>query len=251
MAAIWALSLSGCSGKRDPILTEWKAIAPQLAPIELEGEELIDISDLVAIERSDSSLPALGGGMVVGDRIIAIGVDGNRKANGSAPVSLTDSWHIGSITKSITSTLTAALIEEGLLSWETTVTEVFSEETVHTDWQNVRTLDLARHLGGASEPNLAALLKGRASEQPADQERRDWLFQDVLTEAPRNRDYHYSNGNYILLGAMLEELSGRPWQELVREYIYEPLGLESAGFGPPQGDQPLQERIIRLSLDNI
>ena len=36
----------------------------------------------------------------------------------------------------------------------------------------------------------------------------------------------------MTVGAMIEAVTGEPWESLVRERIYEPLGLESAGFGP-------------------
>jgi CubicO group peptidase (beta-lactamase class C family) len=214
-------------------------VAPRLEMVEVDGLEVVDISELLAIERSTSNLPALAGGLIIGDRIVALGADGLRRASSDDPVGLNDKWHVGSITKSMTATLAAILIEEGLLSWESTVAEVFSEEAVAEGWEDVTALDLARHLGGAPEPNLMALLKARTSVLPPSEERLNWVLETALSEAPRRRDFRYSNGNYIVLGAMLEKVSGRPWQEMMREEIFDSLGLYSAGFGPPLGsDQP-------------
>jgi len=227
-----------CIPKPDPVIAEWGSVVPELRSTELNGETLVDISDLLDIERSNSNLPALGGGLVIGDRVVAMGVSGTRKATGTEEVTLEDKWHIGSITKSITATLTASLIEDGILTWDTTVTDVVQESEIDPGWTDVRAIDLVRHLGGTPEPNMAAIFKGRMSEQPAEAERRDWIFRDVLLESPRNRKFHYTNGNYILLGAMLEELTQTPWQTLTRERIFEPLGLSSAGFGAPKDDQP-------------
>lgn len=231
-------ALLSCKTAKDPILAEWTTIAPELQPTELGGEVVLDISDLVAIERANSNLPALGGGIIVGDQILAMGVSGTRRATGDTPVTLDDQWHIGSITKSVTATLTAILIEEGVLSWDTVVTDVFQDETLHEDWSTVSTLDLVRHRAGVSEPNLAALIRGRATDQSPDLERVDWLFRDIFPNPPRSKEFHYSNGNYILLGAMLEQLTDTPWQNLVRTHIFEPLHLSGSGFGAPQGEQP-------------
>jgi len=201
----------------------------------VDGLEVTDISALLAIERANSNLPALAGGLVIGDRIVALGVDGARRNGSEDSVDLADKWHLGSVTKSMTSTLAAILIEKGLLTWETTVAEVFSEEDIAPEWAEVQVIDLARHLGGAPEPNLVAILRGRTTKLPPEEERRNWVMETVLSEAPVLRDFRYTNGNYILLGAVLEALSGRPWQTMMREEIFEPLGLKSAGFGPPQG----------------
>src|SRR6202012_2114425 len=52
----------------------------------------------------------------------------------------------------------------------------------------------------------------------------------------------YSNQNYALVGAMLEKITGRPWEDLVTEKLFKPLHMDSAGFGAPgtlgKVDQP-------------
>src|SRR5262249_216549 len=54
--------------------------------------------------------------------------------------------------------------------------------------------------------------------------------------------FHYSNAGYIIAGAMLERVTGQTWEELMRQRLFSPLGMTSAGFGPPsapsQTDQP-------------
>ncbi len=44
--------------------------------------------------------------------------------------------------------------------------------------------------------------------------------------------FHYSNLGYIIVGAMIEQVSGKPWDNLITTRIFEPLGLKSAGLGP-------------------
>ena len=53
---------------------------------------------------------------------------------------------------------------------------------------------------------------------------------------PAGAGYQYSNLDYILLGSILEQLdekTGRAWEDIVRDEIFTPLKLTSAGFGPP------------------
>ena len=45
--------------------------------------------------------------------------------------------------------------------------------------------------------------------------------------------FTYSNFGYILAGVIIEEKFDKPWEEVMTEEIFEPLGMTSAGFGPP------------------
>ena len=59
---------------------------------------------------------------------------------------------------------------------------------------------------------------------------------DVLGDPPRTRpgnSANYSNADHVLAAAMLEARTGRSWSRLMEEELFEPLGLRSAGFGPP------------------
>ena len=48
---------------------------------------------------------------------------------------------------------------------------------------------------------------------------------------PPDTKYWYSNVGYILAGAVLEQLTGRAWEELMRERLFQPLGITTGGFG--------------------
>ena len=45
--------------------------------------------------------------------------------------------------------------------------------------------------------------------------------------------YLYSNAGYIMAGAMMERVTGKAWEELIKARLFDPLGMSSAGFGPP------------------
>ena len=61
-------------------------------------------------------------------------------------------------------------------------------------------------------------------------------------EAPPGTKFIYSNQGYAIAGAMMERVTGKAWEELMRTMLFEPLGMKSAGFGAPatpgQIDQP-------------
>src|ERR1035441_3206399 len=78
--------------------------------------------------RKKHDLPALAVVVVKDGRICDRAAVGIRKVGKSAPVTMNDVFHIGSCTKSMTATLTAMLIDEGKLRWDSTIAELFRSE---------------------------------------------------------------------------------------------------------------------------
>ena len=52
----------------------------------------------------------------------------------------------------------------------------------------------------------------------------------------------YSNSSYMIAGAVLEKVTGKPWRELIKTELFDKLGMTSCGFGAPGSkavvDQP-------------
>jgi CubicO group peptidase (beta-lactamase class C family) len=59
----------------------------------------------------------------------------------------------------------------------------------------------------------------------------------------KEEHFEYSNSGYVIAGVMLEAKLGAPWEALIAEHVFAPLGMASAGFGAPGRagayDQPL------------
>jgi CubicO group peptidase (beta-lactamase class C family) len=67
------------------------------------------------------------------------------------------------------------------------------------------------------------------------------MMQGELKSEP-GRKFLYSNAGYALAGLMAEQVTGEAWEKLMRERLFGPLGMASAGFGAPgtpgKVDQP-------------
>ena len=61
-------------------------------------------------------------------------------------------------------------------------------------------------------------------------------------EATPGTKFIYSNAGFAIAGHMAEKVTGKSWEDLTREKIFGPLGMTTAGFGPPgsrtKNDQP-------------
>ena len=70
---------------------------------------------------------------------------------------------------------------------------------------------------------------------PAEQARQ-LLTEGVVTrppEAPPGTKFIYSNAGFAIAGHMAERAMHKPWEDLLRERLFKPLGMTSAGFGAP------------------
>ncbi|OIK05797.1 serine hydrolase domain-containing protein [Streptomyces monashensis] len=177
----------------------------------------------IAVAQAEGRAPSLVAAVVRGGRTVWHGA--RTSVDGHAPDE-TVQYRIGSITKTFTAVLVMRLRDEGLLDLGD---------------------PLEKHLPGTGvgEATIAELLAhsaGLAAESPA-----PWWertpgslrpeLSDVLGEQPLlhpvGRRHHYSNPGYTLLGALVEELRGAPWEEVLRGEILEPLGLHRTS-GQPQ-----------------
>ena len=207
------------------------------------------MSPLLEPIRAAAGIPGLAAVVLRGDQIVAQGAVGVRAAGSPQAVTIEDRFHLGSDTKAMTATLLARLVEEGKLKWDTTVGEVFTGRVDPIDpaWRGVTLDQLLTHRAGAPANLDADGLWGRLWQRkgtPAEQ--RLELVRGVLARPPIHAPgtaYTYSNAGYAIAGAMAEAVTGRAWEELMTEKLFQPLGLTTAGFGAPgtpgQLDQPL------------
>ncbi len=207
-----------------------------------------DVAEILLPIWEQYGVPAIGGAIVTLEGLESIGAVGMRSLEGDLDVTSEDLWHLGSCTKAITATLVARLVERGTLGWDTTVAGAFPElgESVHEEWRQVPIRLLLQNRGGAPgdiDPKLWLEL-WRSAMSPREQ--RLALVRGILAVppayAPDSKNV-YSNAGFALAGAMIESISGTPWEDLLRREVFDPLRMSAVGFGAPGApgelDQPL------------
>ncbi|MEU6573137.1 serine hydrolase domain-containing protein [Streptomyces sp. NPDC046805] len=201
----------------------------------------------IAVAQAEGRVPSLVAAVVRGGRTVWHGA--RTSVDGSAPDENVQ-YRIGSITKTFTAVLVLRLRDEGVLDLDDPL-EKYLPGT------------------GAGEATIAELLahtSGLAAESPA-----PWWertpgslrpeLSDVLGESPllhpAGRRHHYSNPGYTLLGALVEELRGAPWEEVLRREVLEPLGLHRTSAQPqaPHADgwavHPWADALLPEPLEDL
>ena len=221
------------------------AVVAGLSSLQGEGMSTYDLRALLESVRAEYKLPAMAAAIVMGERVFASDAVGVRKLGSDVPVKVTDKFHIGSCTKSFTATLAAMLVEDGKLRWDTKIIDVFPTVPVNAALQGVTIDQLLAHRSGIrGDLNDADMDRYvHTAMKPMDQ--RSEVMAKLLPEAPENTPgstFSYSNLGVTVAGSMIEHLVGKPWEQLVSDRIFKPLGMKSAGFGAPakpgEVDQP-------------
>lgn len=208
------------------------------------------LHSLLEATRDEKKVPALAAAVVQADGRIISDAVGTRKAKSKKyPVSADDCFHLGSCTKSMTATLCAILVDKGQLSWDRTIASAFPKlvESIHPDWHNVTLEQLLCHRSGLPEdraPDMKTWPKIRALKGPLP-EQRIKMMEIILARpaaTPAGSTFAYSNYGFAIAGAMCEAATGKSYEELMHSVLFEPLGITTAGFGPPgsakEVDQP-------------
>jgi CubicO group peptidase (beta-lactamase class C family) len=200
------------------------------------------VGQVLAPVREKHRVPGLIGAIVKGDRLTAIGAVGIRKIGSSQPIQVTDKVHLGSCTTAMTATMIATLMEAGKLSADATIRQVFPRAVsqIHPELHSVTLWQLLTHRAGLPLDAPWWDLAGNTTT-----ERRWDLLVRTLGDAPPfqpGKTYAYSNVGYALAALMAEQVTGRSWEVLMQKRLFEPLGMQSAGFGSPghpgRVDQP-------------
>lgn len=213
-------------------------VVPQTSMAEADGQTSLD-QQLKEIAE-EYSLPALGAVRVTGNGEVELASVGKR--GDGKPVSIQAAWHIGSIGKSMTSTVAVMLAKQGKLHLDVTPEDVWPDIVVHPSLVDTTLSDLLRHRSGITSKTRATTdWTARFTDtRPTTEQRSEWA-ESILANAPEQDrgKYLYSNAGYILAGAMLETLTGKSYEQLLKEYIFRPLKMLSAGFGAPRGEEAI------------
>jgi D-alanyl-D-alanine carboxypeptidase len=201
---------------------------------------VVDLTPVLEPVRASGALPALAAAVFRGPEVVAIGATGLQHAGGDARVSTDAQWHLGSDTKAMTAVLVARAIDGGKLHFEDTLGTLLGAGTkVSAGFAGVTVEDLLRHRAGFSA-ELPAGGMNLMRREAADPSALTHIVARILAQQPAHPrgTFEYSNSSYMVLGAILERVEGRKWEELITTDLFVRLEMTRCGFGAPGGDSP-------------
>lgn len=187
--------------------------------------------------RIKYDIPAIAAAVIRTDKIEKIAAVGIKKMGSKNKVNINHKFHIGSCGKSFTGMIAQKLVDEKIINWQARPIDIFPElnKVIHQDLEEITFLDLLTHRAGIpgysywNEKEKIPKYTGTESEKRI----KTSFWQ--LKQAPESElgIFKYSNMGYVIAASMMEKKTGKSWEELVEQYVFKPLNINSFGYGRP------------------
>lgn len=179
------------------------------------------------------SFPADGPGVAVivtrgGNTIYAAG-RGMGDIAASRPLAPSSVFRLGSITKQFTAAVILQLVGEGRISLDDPLSRFFPDYPQPGATATVR--QLLNHTSGIqSYTSIPAWMMANMA-RPQTTAQMIAAFRDTPAPTRPGEAWAYNNSGYVLLGAIIEQVTGKAWHEAIVERISRPLGLGTIAYG--------------------
>jgi CubicO group peptidase (beta-lactamase class C family) len=201
----------------------------------------------------DWNVPGIGVGVVVKDKLVFAKGYGYRDYGKKIPYTPATTQPIASNTKLFTAVAAGLLVEDGKLDWDKPIREYVPSIKFHDDDldRTVTVRDMLSHRTGITRHD--------SIWYKSDYTQKD-LFERLKflepSEPPRSV-FLYNNMMYAGSGYSIELLSGKPWEQFIRDRILAPLGMTNTTFTiadmlkNPEPGVPYTERRDSMELYSI
>jgi CubicO group peptidase (beta-lactamase class C family) len=138
-------------------------------------------------------------------------------------------FRIGSVTKQFTATLIMQLVEEGKIKLDAHITDYLPDYRKDTG-DKVTIHQLLNHTSGI--PSYTGLPGFFQNDSRDPYNVKDFVkkFASGNLEFEPGSKFNYNNSGYFLLGAIVEQVTGKPYAQVLRERIFDPLGMTETGY---------------------
>ena len=139
------------------------------------------------------------------------------------PVAGTTNFRLASVTKQFTALSILMLIERGKLKLETSLKDIFPDFPEYGNRITIK--NLLQHTSGLID--YEDLIPDSATVQVKDKDVLELIIKIDSTYFQPGSQHQYSNTGYALLALTVEELSGKPFRDFLRDNIFQPLGMNN------------------------
>lgn len=169
-----------------------------------------------------------------------IGSVGYSNLESRIKMSSNETFHLASVTKLFTAIATLQLVDRKKLSLSSKVIDLLDDPAVKSipNINEISVSQLLDHSSGIYSFNndmeyIETLLGSRVKDSIR------WTSRDLLLLVSEQRvepqgapgsGHYYSDANYVLLGLLIEKISGKALRRYIRDHILEPLKLKNTGF---------------------
>lgn len=191
------------------------------------------IQDYLKNEMRELGIPGMQVAVVRHQKIVFLGALGIAEIGNAVPVTNKTVFPIASATKAFTGVALMQLVEDGKLELAAPISRYL--DGLPASWQRVTIRQLATHISGL--PNIVnndtgELVTGVQISSVGESDV-DAAWNKVRTlpiEFAPGEKYSYNQTNYILLGKVIDKLSGEPFTQFIKEHQLDSVGMRSTVY---------------------
>jgi CubicO group peptidase (beta-lactamase class C family) len=211
-------------------------VALLISPALVSAADRARLDTLFEQTLAEYPLPGLAVGVIEDGQIVYQRTAGERVAGSGEAIDADTLFKIASNSKAMTTGVLARLVDEGKLAWDDPVTKYLPRFRMYDPWvtRNIQVRDLLIHNSGLGlgagdlmlwpEPNdfiRADIIAGLAFLKPTHSFRAHYAYDNLL---------------YVVAGEVAAAAGGKPYEQLVREQLFGPLGMTRCQVGAWQRD---------------
>lgn len=143
------------------------------------------------------------------------------------PNTPTTKFRLGSITKQFTAASILLLEERGKLKVEDPVKKYMPDAPAA--WDKITIFHVLTHTSGIPSFTGFPDFESREAQAMTPEKLVEWFRSEPLEFEPGTK-WNYSNSGYVLLGYLIEKISGQSYSDFVQQNIFTPLGMKDSGY---------------------
>src|SRR5579863_10487037 len=188
-----------------------------------------DVARMDQVVQSYVSAKQFMGSVLVarGDDVLFSKSYGSANLEWNIPNAPSTKFRIGSMTKQFTAASVLLLEERGKLKVEDPVRKYMPDAPAA--WDKITIYNVLTHTSGI--PNFTSFPDYvRTESLPSPAEKTVERFRDKPLDFEPGTKFNYSNSGYVLLGYLIEKISGESYEKFLQENIFTPLQMKDSGY---------------------
>lgn len=212
--------------KKQSVLTAIFVLLLFSAVLTAQDKQSASVDEYVKTEMKNRNIPGLSLAVIKDGKIIKESAYGLASVELNVPATVNTVYPIASTTKPFTSTAVMTLVDAGKLKLDDTLQTLLPD--VPEKWRGVTVKQMLTHISGLPD---VAVQPGRGDLIADTREEAMKKLAEMPLQFKPGERWSYDQTNYVLLGMIIEKLSGVSFEEYIRQHFFVPLGMTSTSYG--------------------
>ena len=210
----------------------------------LSAQPIQPLIDSIANILDRQKIPGAMVTVVRADTVLYAGGIGLANLDEEIPVSPEHLFRVGSVSKSFTAFGIMRLVEQGKLKLTDPVMAITPDLPIENKWAATHPItveNLLEHTAGFDDMHFHALYNMTHETVPPILEMVKSHRTSLVSRWPPGTKMSYSNPGYVVLGHIIEKVTGQPFHQFIKQEVFKPLGMERTGFyfQSPKEEHPM------------